>query len=66
MGNFLVILPALLQLLLELLLPLNGDGHLTLVLTAVDHILHPLNLAGVNPLEPVEMSTRSLPMVSGV
>ena len=55
MADFLVILPALLELLLQLLLTLGGDGHLAGVLAVVDHILHPLDFALIDPLHLVEI-----------
>lgn len=55
MGDLLIVLPALLQLFLQLLLPLGRGRHLTLVFAVVNHVLHPLDLAGIHPLEPVEV-----------
>ena len=55
MADHLVVLPALLQLLLELFLPLGGGGHLPGVLAVVDHVLHPVDLRLVDPLHLVEI-----------
>lgn len=54
-ADHLVVLPALLELLLELFLPFGGDSHFTGVGAVVDHILHTANLGLVDPLHLVEV-----------
>ena len=54
-GDHLVIVAALFELLLELFFPLGGSGHLAGVGAMVDHILHPVDLRLINPLHLVEV-----------
>ena len=54
-GDHLVIVAALFELLLELFLPLGGSGNLTGVGAVVDHVLHPVDFGLINPLHLVEV-----------
>ena len=55
MGDHLVIVTALLELLLQFLLPLGGGGHLPGILAVVDHVLHPADFRLVDSLHLVEV-----------
>ena len=55
MGDHLVIVAALLELLLELFLPLGGSCHFAGVSAVVDHVLHPVDFGLVDPLHLVEI-----------
>lgn len=55
MADFLVIFPALFELLLQLFLALGRGGHLTGILAVVDHILHTVDFAFIDPLHTVEI-----------
>ena len=54
-GDHLVIVAALLELLLELFLPFRGSSHFTGIGAVVDHVLHPVNLRLVDPLHLMEI-----------
>ena len=54
-ADHLVIFPALLELFLELFLPLGSGSHFTGVGAVVDHVLHTANLGLVDPLHLVEV-----------
>ena len=55
MGDHLVVVAALFELLLELFLPLGGSRHLACVGAVVDHILHPVDFGLIDALHLVEI-----------
>ena len=55
MADHLVVLPALLELLLELFLPLSGNGYLAAIRAVVNHVLHTANFGLVDPLHLMEV-----------
>lgn len=55
MGDHLVIVAALFELLLELFFPLGGSGYLAGVGAVVDHVLHPVDFGLVDTLHFVEI-----------
>lgn len=55
MGDHLVVVAALFELLLELFLPLGGSRHLAGVGAVVDHVLHPVDFGLVDSLHLVEV-----------
>lgn len=54
-GDHLVIVAALFELLLELFFPLGGSGYLAGVGAVVDHVLHPVDFGLVDTLHFVEI-----------
>ena len=54
-GDHLVIVAALLELLLELFLAFGGSGYLAGVGAVVDHVLHPVDFGLVDPLHLVKV-----------
>ena len=55
MGDHFIVIPALLELFLELFLPFGGGSHFTGVGAVVDHVLHTANLRLIDPLHLVEV-----------